>query len=359
MKSVTVIVPVYNVEEYLARCVDSIKNQTYKNLEIILVDDESPDNCSEMCDDFAKADSRIKVIHKQNGGLGFARNSGLELTTGEYVTFIDSDDWISESHIENLVREISENNADAVIGAHTKVNSLGGQTPNPLRFEVGVYEGDDLLNKLVIPLFGTDLSQAQDIQIDASSCMNLYRVNTIRENSIKFISERQAVGEDTFFNIDFFKASKKVVAVNELGYYYFENTASISRKYNPERFPRSINFYNELKKRAEKFGLLDKISFRIERSFLMKIRVALKLLSNSDLKRKEKRREIKKILNNPLLKEVLRKYPIKSFIPSMRFLVRCMRWRNVTLVHFLLSARETAKRSKILVWCLKRLGIGK
>ena len=92
---ISVIVPIYNVEKYLDKCVDSIINQTYKNLEIILVDDGSPDNCPQMCDDYAKKDSRIRVVHKENGGLSDARNAGMKVATGEYVSFIDSDDYIS------------------------------------------------------------------------------------------------------------------------------------------------------------------------------------------------------------------------------------------------------------------------
>ncbi len=94
MDKISVIVPVYNVEKYLEKCVKSIQNQTYKNLEIILVDDGSPDNCGKMCDEFAKEDSRVKVIHKENGGLSDARNAGLSIATGEYITFVDSDDTI-------------------------------------------------------------------------------------------------------------------------------------------------------------------------------------------------------------------------------------------------------------------------
>lgn len=97
---ISVIVPVYKVEDYLDRCVQSIVNQTYRNLEIILVDDGSPDNCGVRCDDWAKKDKRIKVIHKQNGGLSSARNAGLDIFSGEYVTFVDSDDWIEEDYYE-------------------------------------------------------------------------------------------------------------------------------------------------------------------------------------------------------------------------------------------------------------------
>ena len=99
---ISVIVPVYKVEEYLRRCIDSIINQTYKNLEIILVDDGSPDNCGKICDEYAKKDGRIKVIHKENGGLSDARNVGIEKSFGEYITFIDSDDYVESNYISVL-----------------------------------------------------------------------------------------------------------------------------------------------------------------------------------------------------------------------------------------------------------------
>ena len=111
---ISVIVPIYNVEKYLERCVESIINQTYKNLEIILVDDGSPDNCPQMCDDYAKKDSRIKVVHKKNGGLSDARNAGMKVATGEYVSFIDSDDYISLDFYETLLETIVDNDSDIV-----------------------------------------------------------------------------------------------------------------------------------------------------------------------------------------------------------------------------------------------------
>lgn len=97
---ISIIVPVYNVEKYLERCIESIVNQTYKDIEIILVDDGSPDNCSVICDRYAEKDNRIKVIHKQNGGLINARKSGLEIAQGDYIGFVDSDDWIEPEMYE-------------------------------------------------------------------------------------------------------------------------------------------------------------------------------------------------------------------------------------------------------------------
>lgn len=111
---ISVIVPVYKVEEWLDQCVESIVNQSYKNLEIILVDDGSPDNCPQMCDEWAKNDERIKVIHKENGGLSTARNAGLDICSGKYISFIDSDDYIHRDMYTNMLEDLKRTNSDIV-----------------------------------------------------------------------------------------------------------------------------------------------------------------------------------------------------------------------------------------------------
>lgn len=115
MELVSVIVPIYNVEAYLERCVESILQQTYEHIEIILVDDGSPDRCGSMCEEYAKKDNRIKVLHKKNGGLSDARNAGLEMAKGKYVLFVDSDDLIKKELVESCVQTAEKNSSDIVI----------------------------------------------------------------------------------------------------------------------------------------------------------------------------------------------------------------------------------------------------
>ena len=117
LPKISVIVPIYKVEVYINKCIDSIINQSYKNIEVILVDDGSPDKCGEIANIYSKKDSRVKVIHKENGGLSDARNCGMKYATGEYVLFVDSDDWISEEMIDTLVSIAIETNADIVQSA--------------------------------------------------------------------------------------------------------------------------------------------------------------------------------------------------------------------------------------------------
>ena len=113
---ISIIVPVYNVQKYLDRCMNTLLNQTYKNIEIILIDDESPDSCPQMCDEYKRIDQRIKVVHKLNEGLGFARNSGLEIARGKYIIFVDSDDYVTENMCELLYQSAKKYDADVVYG---------------------------------------------------------------------------------------------------------------------------------------------------------------------------------------------------------------------------------------------------
>lgn len=115
---ISIIVPIYNVEKYLNKCIDSIISQTYKNIEIILVDDGSPDNCGKICDEYAKKDNRIKVIHKHNGGLSDARNAGTSVAKGKYLTYIDSDDFVTNDYCEFLYNNIKKTEADISICKH-------------------------------------------------------------------------------------------------------------------------------------------------------------------------------------------------------------------------------------------------
>ena len=122
---ISVIVPIYKVEDYLDRCIESIVGQTYSNLEIILVDDGSPDSCPQLCDEYAKKDSRIKVIHKQNGGVSSARNEGLKFAHGEYIGFVDPDDYVHPSMYEKLIDCIHKNQCQIAVCRFSHVNETG------------------------------------------------------------------------------------------------------------------------------------------------------------------------------------------------------------------------------------------
>lgn len=146
---VSIIVPVYKVEKYLPECIDSIVNQTYRNIEVILIDDGSPDKCPQICDNYALQDSRIKVVHKINGGLSDARNKGLDICNGKYVMFVDSDDIIHKKMVERLVSTLETENADIVECSTTRFNN-SINLPTFIEGQTTIYNREDALRELIL-----------------------------------------------------------------------------------------------------------------------------------------------------------------------------------------------------------------
>ena len=209
---ISVIVPIYNVEKYLDRCVNSIINQTYKNLEIILVDDGSPDNCPQMCDDYAKKDSRIRVVHKENGGLSDARNAGMKVATGEYVSFIDSDDYVSLDFYETLLQTMIDNDSDIVECSVVKF------------YEDNNFDeySDDLKVTNYDTLYALD-------GLISESPFKQHVWNKLYKSSVA-LDIPYAVGklnEDEFWTYQVFGKAKKVTRINQTMYYYFQRGSSI------------------------------------------------------------------------------------------------------------------------------------
>ena len=234
MDLISAIVPVYNVEKYLYRCVDSILKQTYENFELILIDDGSPDNCSQMCDELSEKDSRIKVIHQENQGLSAARNSGIKIAKGNYLTFIDSDDWISNTMFEDLINLIKEKNADISICNFIVTDGNAIYKKNTKAEEKLLYSKDEFM-KIIL-------------RVNSNRCIHyawgkLYKKDVIEKN------EHYPVG---MLNEDvegMFKAvlkSEKIAETNKIGYFYYENSESISRKKFGENFLSLHNVWERI-----------------------------------------------------------------------------------------------------------------
>lgn len=216
-KLISVIVPVYKVEIYLHRCVDSILGQTYSNLEVILVDDGSPDNCGAICDEYQKKDDRVKVIHKINSGLSDARNLGISEAKGDYLAFVDSDDFINERYIETLYSMCVENNAQISQCGFTKISdrNIDRKTKQVSRYEVKTYDSLGILRKLYAP---------QNIEIDVA-WNKLYR----RELFGKIIFPKGRIYEDFATTYRLFYKAEKIAVTEEPLYYYFMSDRSITR----------------------------------------------------------------------------------------------------------------------------------
>lgn len=214
---ISVIVPVYNVEKYIHKCIDSILNQTYENLEIILVDDGSPDNSGRICDEYAEKDKRIMVIHKENQGVSSARNVGLDRMNGTYVIFIDSDDWVENNCIEILYNKAKENDADVVLCGYNRVVGGNKEIINSQNKEKQFNSTDYLINVL-------------NPQTGFGFChMKLFNKKCISD--IRF-QEDLLVGEDALFNEEISKNIRKAIFVKQNLYNYRINENSVVKRFD-------------------------------------------------------------------------------------------------------------------------------
>jgi glycosyltransferase involved in cell wall biosynthesis len=226
---ISVIVPMYKVEKYLTKCLDSIVNQTYKDLEIILVDDGSPDKSGEIAEEYAKMDNRIKVIHQINRGISAARNAGLLEATGDYIAFVDSDDYIALNMYEEMAKYTYEN-FDVIICNYYK-DVEGKEIYKPISYDSDVLEGDKVLNALYVALFYNKNKGFLNPSSYGMECIfgfpwnKLFSKNFLDKFNLKF-EEKLRVWEDTWFNYQVLKDAKQIKMINESFYYYRLNMKS-------------------------------------------------------------------------------------------------------------------------------------
>lgn len=236
---VSVVIPVYKVEPYLARCVDSVLSQTLQNLQIILVDDGSPDNCPQLCDAYAKQDSRIQVIHKENGGLASARNAGMAVAIGKWLFFLDSDDWLEPDGLESLVRIGEEQQVDFVRYRAIRSGWPGMEAHAPCMVEPvrelrhGYYGRQEILQEVYPRLITTpQLSMGAVVGAWGS----LYNLDFLNRNGLRFYEEVK-FSEDLVFSARVVRAADSFFFVDTPGvYHYFYNPNSISKSFRAGRW---------------------------------------------------------------------------------------------------------------------------
>lgn len=212
---ISIIIPIYNVEKYLRRCIDSVINQTYKNIEILLVDDGSPDSSGEICEQYKKNDDRVYVFHKKNGGLSDARNYGIKYAKGKYITFIDSDDYIAKNYIEYLYTMIVKYHAEISVCCMIQTNSDVTDFTNTLSFPAEqVFSGKEACFQLLNQLYMTLVT----------ACGKLYSTEIVR----KYPFPKGKKHEDEATTCKYYYDSNKVVVGNRCLYAYYQNSNSIT-----------------------------------------------------------------------------------------------------------------------------------
>lgn len=236
MKKVSIVVPVYNAAAYLETCITSILKQTYKNIEVILVNDGSTDKSGEICDQYAKIDPRITAIHQQNAGPAAARNKGIEKASGTYLQFVDADDWMKQTMTNDLVTALENHEADLVICGYES----GKQIYVPSI--TGFFDKDVFLNYI-----GLLYKQI----ILPSPCNKMYRLERLKNNEIRF-HENHSYGEDLLFNLHYIENSMSFYLLPENLYGYRQNSDSLTNSYMENMFEKQEKLYSKVKSFLEK-----------------------------------------------------------------------------------------------------------
>jgi glycosyltransferase involved in cell wall biosynthesis len=238
MKRISIVVPIYNAEKTISRCIDSIINQTFYDIEIILIDDGSEDNSRVICEGYAAQDNRIIFIHNANGGVSKARNTGIERVTTDYLMFVDSDDYIEPNMCEVLFNAVDNTEYEVAMGGYRRDFVFnGGVTKSVLTVpNVQSVESIEQFVKCWSGLYEKSLFNAP--------WGKLYKMNYIKNNGIKF-KEDLNCGEDLLFNLEVFRYVNKIALVNE-AYYVYESSEkeSLTTKYNAEKYINDRFLYN-------------------------------------------------------------------------------------------------------------------
>ncbi len=231
---ISVVVPIYKVEEYLDDCVKSILSQDFQDIEVLLVDDGSPDNCPAMCDGYAKADGRVKVLHKANGGLSDARNAGIKAAVGQYIIFIDSDDFWLDSHFLSKLIERTKEYPDADLIFFGRTTFYGEHT-----FANNHIESDNVNGK---PLYDGLKYLLQSNDFLTSACMKLVRTSVLKDNEIYFAKGR--LSEDLDWSLTLYQHIGAIAAIDDNPYGYRKRPGSITTTLSPKHVDDLIGFFD-------------------------------------------------------------------------------------------------------------------
>lgn len=339
LPKVSIIIPVYNVEKFLDRCMQSVLKQTLKEIEIILVDDGSPDNCPAMCDEYAQKDARVKVIHKKNAGLGYARNSGIEVATGEFVAFVDSDDFVDKRMYKRLYATAKNKDLDTCFCGFCRHYTTG-----KLDCKVEVSEDSYFISRKEVDSFLLDMvaplpSYHSDVKYMMSACKALYKKALLNHYKIRFCSERVFVSEDLLFHLDYLPRAERVGFISEHLYYYCVNgTVSLTNTYSRAKFEKNKIFLDEVKHKLSLLFPENVYMNRYYRLCFLYLRVSLhqELHSKNIREKASKRRIVKELAGDLYFQDLFTQYPYTKLPWKHRLFFAMLKHKCYNLVSLLL-----------------------
>lgn len=330
---VSIIVPIYNVEQFLKQCVDSLLNQTLQGIEVILVDDGSPDSCPEICEEYKQKDKRVKVIHKLNGGLSDARNAGLNVAEGKYVAFVDSDDYVNLQMFEKLYIEAEKRDLDVCycdycFDINGKIRTACKQTENLF------IDGKRDAEKFLLDMVGTEPQYPSDVKYLVSVWHGIYKRSIIEQYHISFESERLYPSEDLLFHIDFLSRCSKIGYLKDGMYYWRYNPRSLSRTYNLQKFYKYVDLLIRTKEKLDEHFTEDFYLLHYQRCVYSFFRSIIKYEALS-CKEPHPLRRIKQRCQHPLMIVIYKDYPINQMAWKHRIFLSGMKYGIAPMLYMM------------------------
>lgn len=326
---ISIILPVYNVEKYLDKCLDTLVNQTLKDIEIICVIDASPDNSIDICRKWQAKDGRIYIINKKNNeGLGFARNTGIEIATGKYVAFIDSDDYVDIGMFERLYDFAEKNELDCCFCDYQYDLGNGKVTSSREIKSEYIVNGNENVIDYMLDMVGPMPEWKSDVKYLVSVWHAIYSRELIEKYNIRFESERKNASEDLPFHIDFLSKAESIGYIPFKGYYYRYNPASLSRNYNHEKFKAYEYLFDEVKERLTGICSEKIYTLHYQRFIFYFFRNIIKYESVKNING-NKFKNILYRCNDRRLEPIYATYPYKRLPIKQRVFFFCMKHRIV------------------------------
>ena len=337
---ISIIVPVYNVEKYLEKCVDSIINQTYKNIEIILVDDGSRDSSGKLCDRYSAIDSRIVVLHKQNEGLSMTRNRGVEIANGDYVMFVDSDDWLDEEICETLLNAITHYGVESAMCTYVR-EYPEKSIPKLLDIDGKSFSSQEFRRRLCGPV-GNELKTPENLDVHSTVWGKIYPASAVKKHS--FVDTKEIGTEDMLYNFSLFADVHNIVYINKPMYHYRKSVnTSLTATYKLRLAEQWSILYSKVVEIIERERMSDDFYTALNNRIAINM-IGLGLNCVQDSARNlEKYRRIKKLFENEDRKKALKQLTVKDMPLHWRVFFILAKCRSSLLLTFMLITIEKLK----------------
>lgn len=274
VESISVIVPIYNMEKYLGRCIESILSQTYQAIELILIDDGSTDGSLACCRAYAEADSRIKVIHQKNSGVSAARNKGIQNASGAYIAFVDPDDWIEKDMYELLYKQLKVYHTDVCLCDFYR-DTKNRSVPKSFEFEEELLNKEKIIDELINNMIGIEDISFKSTYVMGCAWRGLYSKDFIKEHQLSFV-EGLSIMEDLVFMVQMLLKCEYAAILHKPLYHYIQNPKSTLHTYNKRMWEDQMIVFNYLEKSVQEAGLENLMRNRLDLRYISMILCTIK-----------------------------------------------------------------------------------